>query len=395
MIVVPVRAQIDNNVAQEFFRRVFGDNDRAAQTVNAFLAISSFGNIVVWTFTAVRMKQEIAKQCFIPFAGFFAKDKDVSLGRLLSWFENGARSSTHRSMRLLNPANHREKTPVGALVLHLITCIVLLMATYSMTPSRAYLFLSKLLSYTLAACFGTLLAIGILILHFKGPPPTEPIETPNYPNRHGQEPVKKTWREMTRGTVNPTMGIACAVVYLIANLYLVVMTWVPPIKVKTPEISRTGSWYLVPVVSWCILAFSALWFLGFVAIIKWRSHSGRKSFVYMREPEFEWAHRSKETLDGDGVADAGYSTSTAHRGGLIMAHETIYRTWKAKETSGLDNRRPTTTTMASPDLTTAYEEPNQGQSFGVAGTDFDSSPHGNDRPSAGEPTNGVPRNWGY
>merc|ERR1712000_113298 len=39
MIVVPVQAQIDNNVAQEFFKRVFSDSDRSKQTVNAFLAI--------------------------------------------------------------------------------------------------------------------------------------------------------------------------------------------------------------------------------------------------------------------------------------------------------------------------------------------------------------------
>src|SRR5699024_9203981 len=138
------------------------DNDRQAnRTLNAFLAISSFGNIVVWTFTAARMKQEIAKQCFIPFAGFFAKNKDFSLGRFLVWLESGGRHPHGRRITFLNPQNHREKTPVGALVLHLATCIALLMATYGASVNNAYIILSKLFTYILAGWFGSFLAIGI------------------------------------------------------------------------------------------------------------------------------------------------------------------------------------------------------------------------------------------
>ena len=60
MIVVPKEEQLDsrNNVALLFFQRTFGaisDDKRQPQRIlSAFMAVSSFGNIVVMTFTAAR-----------------------------------------------------------------------------------------------------------------------------------------------------------------------------------------------------------------------------------------------------------------------------------------------------------------------------------------------------
>jgi len=60
MVVVPKASQLDpkNNVALEFFRLTFGTlpngNTEPKRVLAAFMAISSFGNIVVMTFTAAR-----------------------------------------------------------------------------------------------------------------------------------------------------------------------------------------------------------------------------------------------------------------------------------------------------------------------------------------------------
>lgn len=87
MVVVPKEDQINENVAQKFFELTFGTlgsaSDTGARIFNAFLAISSLGNIIVmvsqlspWastpctsanmtfsqTYTAARVKQEIAKE---------------------------------------------------------------------------------------------------------------------------------------------------------------------------------------------------------------------------------------------------------------------------------------------------------------------------------------------
>jgi hypothetical protein len=60
MVVVPKADQLDpnNNVALEFFRLTFGTiangSAEPSRVLSAFMAISSFGNIVVMTFTAAR-----------------------------------------------------------------------------------------------------------------------------------------------------------------------------------------------------------------------------------------------------------------------------------------------------------------------------------------------------
>lgn len=62
MVVVPKALQLDpkNNVALLFFQLTFGtlskDDDQPQRILSAFMAISSFGNIVVMTFTAARGK---------------------------------------------------------------------------------------------------------------------------------------------------------------------------------------------------------------------------------------------------------------------------------------------------------------------------------------------------
>ena len=341
MIIVPPGLQIreQENVAQEFFRRIFNPehsddfNDQAERTVNALLAISSFGNIVVMTYTAARMKQEIAKQGFIPFSRFFAKDKDFSLARLLDWLEGGQRRSARQSseldqhgskaqpersrtrwLRKLNPSNHRERTPVGALMLHFASCIVLIYATYGMSADHAYGLLSGLIAYLTTAWFGCFLALGILILHFRGPPTTQSVRTPDHPGTPNQGPVKATWKDMIQGTVNAKLGILCGFTYLIGNLYPVIGSWVKPAS------GALDPWYLVPLVSWCVLAFSALWFLGFLGVAEYGGFfwGPAKQFTRSVEPEF---YPADKTDDG--------------RDALLLKREIIYMSWESKETPEL------------------------------------------------------------
>ncbi|KAL2194016.1 amino acid permease-domain-containing protein [Corynascus similis CBS 632.67] len=309
MVVVPATLQSRGSVAQQFFDRTFGvlSSDSALtgrRVFNAFLAISSFGNIVVMTYTAARMKQEIAKQGFLPWAKFFAQNEDVSLGRFLRWLEN------HRlNIKFLKAENHSERTPVGALVLHFFSCLVLIFATYNLDPDDAYKLLSVLIAYLTTAFFGFFLALGILILHFCGPPATEPDE-----NQPAQKPVKKTWTEMTRGTVNPRVSITSAFIYLIGNAYPIITTWLPPSR-------RFGNqkvaWYLVPVISFCVLGFSALWFLGFLARAYIQKSKRNVEFGLRRKPDFDWA-------DGGGEGGGEFpDTDNRQHGGLVLIHETI------------------------------------------------------------------------
>lgn len=324
---------MQRNVAEEFFARIFDSSDnRAQKTVDAFLAISSLGNVVVWTFTAARMKQEIAKQCFIPFASFFAMDKDVSFGRLLSWLEKSRLISARRLGRIFNPSSHKEKTPVGAFALHLVTCIILIVATYSMSAEDAYYTLTSLFSYLLAACFGTFLALGILLLHLRGPPKTKPVSTPNHRDHQEQVPTTpQSWRELTKDVINPTLSIVCATGYLIGSVYPVIASWIPPPGAKSASVR----WYTVPLAAICILLFSALWFLGFLAITAFRGRNGRQTFVYICEPEFGYANSSAADLGNHEHGAERDGDALRRRGGLVLVREIIHKTWKANEVDEL------------------------------------------------------------
>ncbi|RGP78883.1 high-affinity methionine permease [Fusarium longipes] len=377
MIIVPKDVQESENVAQAFFYIVFNAYPQDDSTdpkrykikraVNAFLAISSFGNIVVMTYTAARMKQEIAKQGFLPFTSFFAMNRDVSLGKFLMWLEGGERRSKNQPMEMrhqgvletqgydahksagnrksrvrffkfLNPSNHREKTPVGALVLHFASCIILILATYNTSATNAYLILSGLIAYLTSAWFGFFLALGILILHFRGPPVTQPALTPRYHEVPSTGPAKRSWAQMTEGSVNPKLSISCGCLYLIGTLYPVITAWVPPSKLFN---TTSLAWWAVPLISWCVLAFSALWFLGFIGVAKYKSKTGRSKFVYLCEPDFGPAESSEDQQRSDSGNDMSFGDGTAknRHGGLILCHETIYRGWEGIETEQLFSHR--------------------------------------------------------
>src|SRR6478609_3225181 len=150
MVVVDKNAQVENNVAEQFFVLTLGslsNGGTGKRIFNAFLAVSSMGNIIVMTYTAARVKQEIAKEGIIPYAKFFAQDGDISLGRLLNWFKKRGMFSSLLNTRWLSPEDHRERTPVGAFVLHLGSCFILIFATWGMNYFNSYTLLTSLSAY--------------------------------------------------------------------------------------------------------------------------------------------------------------------------------------------------------------------------------------------------------
>ena len=326
MAVVPAFEQLhgDSVVALLFFRKVFGwvGNDNPDRIFNAFLALSSFGNIIVMTYTAARMKQEIAKQGFIPFAKFFGQNTDISIGRFVVYLRKRG-----WGLRAVSAHQHREPTPVGALLLHLLSCIVLIFATYNATVDDSYDLLSKMMAYLLAAFFGVCLAAGILILRLFGPPDTRPAkQTREYADAaEGEVPVRRTWSEMTDGSVYGWLSVVCAVVYLVGNLFPVIASWIP--VTATFDLTSQVAWWVVPAVSWAMLGFGAAWWLGFLAVAKYREHHQQKTFVYEIRPDFDWAEPA-----GDEGVDLDSGREKRQRdGGKILVHETVVLAWVGGE----------------------------------------------------------------
>ncbi|KAJ3954777.1 hypothetical protein N0V92_008703 [Colletotrichum tropicale] len=279
MVVVPADVQKNEaNVAQEFFRLTFGqlnpDSDIGSRIFNAFLAISSMGNIIVMTYTAARVKQEIAKE-----------------------------------------------TPVGALVLHLVSCVILIFATYGRPPVVAYTALTSLSAYVVNAFIGTFLGLGILILRFRGPPTTATDD-----DATDDDPSKSptTWAEMTGKKFRPFLSVFCAIVYMCGGLYPVITNWVPPSQYSDLTVTP---WWLVPTVGWIIISLGVAWFIGFILVARYIEKKDHRVFVVEKKPEFEAADGSSRS------SEAGHPGAD-----LIQVHETVYLSWVGKE--ALRQRRP-------------------------------------------------------
>lgn len=313
---------------------------------------TSLSQIIVMTYTAARMKQEIAKQGFLPWPKFFASNKDFSLGRFLRWLEGSWPRAS--KIKFLSPEQHRERTPVGALVLHFLSCLVLIFATYKLPAEKAYYVLSSTVAYLFPSFFGFFLALGILVLRFRGPPVTDPVATRHHPGSQGQGRVEATWATMTKGTVNPYVSVAAATIYLLGNAYPIIASWIPSTRIDLPV-----SWFVVPVIGWAVLGLASLWFLGFLGRAALRARRRHETFVLKRFPEFEWA-------DGGG-SHGGESgdESKPKAGGLVLAHETVILCWEGAEMDDLE-RHADIATGGGPYATRRAISP--GDEF--AGTDF-------------------------
>jgi amino acid transporter len=127
MIVVSTEQQLHStDVALSFLTNVLGPT-YASTILVIFTTVSSFGNVIGMTFTLSRTKQEIDKEGVIPYAKFFSENRTV----FDKW-------------RTKNGSDHSEPTPLGALFLHWICAVFLILITWPMKPSSAYRILSNL-----------------------------------------------------------------------------------------------------------------------------------------------------------------------------------------------------------------------------------------------------------
>lgn len=98
------------------------------------------------TFTAARVKQEIAKEGILPFSLFFATSYTSPWAWLRSRFS---------SLKVRHQvSDHLEQTPIPALGLHWLTSIFLLAITSMLQPPESYNFLVSLYSYVIIVGFG-------------------------------------------------------------------------------------------------------------------------------------------------------------------------------------------------------------------------------------------------
>jgi hypothetical protein len=129
MIVVPASSQVNGNVAEQFILSTLGrvspyGQKHSGQILNAFMAFSSLGNVIVSTYTAAQVKQEIAKEGILPFSKLIARNYDA-LSRLTSCFRRRPASYPGQKVmgRVEEDTGH-EKTPIRSLDRALVLLVV-------------------------------------------------------------------------------------------------------------------------------------------------------------------------------------------------------------------------------------------------------------------------------
>jgi amino acid transporter len=292
-IVVPAALlERNTNIAQVMFELTIGtlggsSFSQASTTISAFMAVSSYGNIIVMTYTAARVKQEIAKEGVIPLRRFLA-------GSIRSF------TIPFRRLWCSTLETLPEDVPFGALILHFTVSAILILATWPLSATTTYGLLVDLYSYTIDAVFGTCLGFGLLYMRFFS---------------------KRNWAAHSResGFAIPAwVSCTAAFIFGIANLYPVAAKWVPP----SDHISIIPGvpWYTTGVVGTGVLVVGGVWWAGFRVLVPrvGRGHKGRYLLVTRKlcfleeggykvldfeDVDFRWVFKAggEENGDRDGV----------------------------------------------------------------------------------------------
>ncbi|KAF7896513.1 hypothetical protein EAF00_006527 [Botryotinia globosa] len=246
VVVVPQDGNFPDgeSVVEQFFKRTIGqawNERRASQLMDACLAVSSLGNVIVTTFTAARVKQEIAKEGILPFSLVFAKNVNI-----IEW----ATKKLKRSKQVGEPVEHPsqggitttperaefEPIPFPALVLHCAFSTILILASIRIPRSRdAYPLLVEIYTYPIDAMVAICLSFGMIWMR----------------SRETDE-----WN--TYSTTNRWFSLITAIIVFVANAFPVAALWIPE--------SSSGSsipWYIVPTIGWTLVLAGFIYYAVF------------------------------------------------------------------------------------------------------------------------------------
>ncbi|KAK5651815.1 hypothetical protein OQA88_11683 [Cercophora sp. LCS_1] len=240
------------NMAVVFFGQVFGA-EVAKRVMAAVIAVSIFGNILVMTFTASRVKQEIAKEGILPFSLTFATSTTTPLG----WWQ--------KRHRQLEKGEYLDQTPMAALGLHWFTSVFLVCVTAGLKPAVAYSVLISLYSYTIIILIGFFTSAGLVYLHARTSLRWQPSFSP--PGR---------W--------------LYAAIYATVCLFMLFASFVPPQAGSPWSYEKTGVlWYLIPTIGLSVPFWGMVWYFGLRLVMAYKGMNLVITRVPVTEPDGdEW-----------------------------------------------------------------------------------------------------------
>jgi amino acid transporter len=252
------------DMAGAFFHDIFDSTygpHAGMRAMAALIAFSISGNILVLTFTAARVKQEIAKEGILPKSLFFATGYTTPWAR----FRNRSRNNPIADAEAVFDVDaHLEKTPMAAFALHWFSSIFLIVVTSMLQPATAYSFLVTLYSYVNVAVVGSLIGGGLLYLKI---------------DSRARREGGRNWYSKVQWT--PYLDPLPAIVYFSAMTFLVFAAFAKP-GITSPFSEKvTGYvWFLVPTIGLSSLLWGVIWWFGF-ELPQWK---GRYRFHVSRTP---------------------------------------------------------------------------------------------------------------
>ena len=238
--VIPDRGEIplSRDMATLFFDHLFEDSVKATRTMAALIALSIFGNLVVMTFTAARVKQEIAKEGILPWSLFFATSYITPYGLWKRW--TARNELAEREI---------EQAPTAAFCLHWFTSVLLILVTLPISdPSKSYSALVSLYSYIIVGLIGCWVSIGLILIKIG----------------------KRKWHWQDRRRYRPWLSPAHAIIYGVATAFMLITAFVPPKRGSPYHQSVSGfPWYIIPTVGITAPFWGVFWYWGLL-IYQWR-----------------------------------------------------------------------------------------------------------------------------
>ncbi|KAF2099125.1 hypothetical protein NA57DRAFT_76358 [Rhizodiscina lignyota] len=271
--VIPREAYTGNTlVASIFFHYLFdsADSQTAYRVMAGLVAFSCFGNVIIITFTAARVKQEIAKQGILPYSLFFASGHTTPWAWLKSRIVSAPPSTSTAGLDGINLEDYIEKTPMAAFGLHWFSSVFLILITVWMQPEIQYTFLSAIYSYVLVNILGCLVSGSLLYLKLDS-------------YFRGENGRNWTAKAGATGFIPRVSPVHC-IIYFAANTFMIFASFAKPGKDSAYTASKLGyPWFVLPTVGLSCLLLGVGWWCGLKGI-EWNR---RRKLVVSRTPYIE------------------------------------------------------------------------------------------------------------
>lgn len=246
-----------------FIRTISNGDEKKVEAASAIIAIFIFGNLFVQTYTAARVKQEIAKEGILPFSLFLAAQNASPWAWVKRRFRSTATQPTASQPTAVPMEHHEEEIPIVATLLHWTSYAVSFIAVSWLSPNAAYKYLSFLHSYVFVFLCGSLTGGGLLFLQLTS------LINPNCGRKWARKVVWTTW-----------LGPLPALVYFGTSVFLVFACFAPVHNFATV---LTGKHWIATLVGLTSILWGVAWWLG-LNLIQWM---GRWILEVVRTPYLE------------------------------------------------------------------------------------------------------------